>query len=240
MQHPRAGRCVAAGRPALSLPARARHRDRCSTARRDVRRTAAPRSVRRCGPVPASAGGRPARREHRSASGAGCARRPRHRGPLHRPKRRGSRAPRRPCAAAAPAPRRPTRRHSPAAGRLRSCPRRPSGPRGRPPHRTRRRRPRRRPAAPANRRPSGVDERGAGQRPAQVVEQLAQVGPCLGGARVRPQLASEHVAGHAPVPVQDQPRHQPLHPRRREHGYPLPVHDGPDLAEQSDHDTRAS
>lgn len=100
--------------------------------------------------------------------------------------------------------------------------------------------PHRRSGAPPDPIPSGVDDvRRSGQRAAQVVDQLAQVGPCLGGSRVRPQLAGQPVPGHPRSSGKGQPRHQPGHPLSRENGIDLPVHRGPDLPEQPDHDVHA-
>ena len=229
-----------AGRPVRSSPAPARPRAHVPSRAASRRRTAAPRPARPAGSVPASTAGRPARGGGRSVAGAGRARRPRYHGPRRRPSPRGSRAPRRPGAAAARAPRRPSRRHSPAADPLRSCPSLPPDRPGRVRQGTRRRRP-----TPPVRRSTGPDpqrrrrRRRSGQRAAQVVDQLAQVGPCLGGSRVRPQLAGQLVPGHPRSSGKGQPRHQPRHPLSRENGIDLPVHRGPDLPEQPDHDVHA-
>ncbi len=95
---------------------------------------------------------------------------------------------------------------------------------------------------------SGTPPHGAGvdvdqlrlgrQRPAQVVEQLAQVGPGLCVARLRPQLARELVAEQAVPASEDQTRPQPLHPRSGELRHRPAVHHDRDLAEEADHQPR--
>ena len=80
----------------------------------------------------------------------------------------------------------------------------------------------------------------AGQRPPQVVEQLAQVGSRLRGARVRPQLARQLLPWHASAAGEGQPRDQPRHARTGEDGDGPSVHRGRDLAEQPDLDVTAA
>jgi hypothetical protein len=66
-------------------------------------------------------------------------------------------------------------------------------------------------AAPPHRARAGIDDLAWGrERPAEVVEQLAQVGPGLRGGRVGPQLPCEPVPGDA-APRERHPREQTLH-----------------------------